>query len=369
MVQHTAAIAGSGFMGGAHLEALRRLGVPVAGVVCSSAEKARETAKTYGVSKAYTDFDEMLADDTVTAVHLCVPNNLHFDMAKRALQAGKHVMCEKPLAMNARESAELVALAANKDLAAAVCYNLRFYPLNLQARDMVAQGDLGRLFHVNGCYIQDWLQFASDYNWRVDSTVGGALRAIADIGTHWMDMVQMITGQKIVKIFADLATVHDTRRPKGGVELPVDTEDCGSILFRMEDGLHGSFFVSQVASGRKNTIRYEVSGDRGALAWNSETPNEMWLGFRDQPNRTLLKDPSLLTPAAAWASSYPGGHNEGYPDTFKQCFRAFYDYIDQGDFGAAPGFPTFADGHRELQLCDAILESHRHGRWVQVGEL
>jgi predicted dehydrogenase len=367
MYRSTAAIAGSGFMGGAHLEALRRLGIPVTGVVCSSPEKAEKTAAEYGVAKAYADFDALLADDSVDAVHLCVPNHLHFDMASRALKAGKHVMCEKPLAMDSRESATLMALADSKALAAAVCYNLRYYPLNLQARDMVGRGDIGRLFHVNGCYIQDWLQHASDYNWRVDAKAGGPLRAIADIGTHWMDMVQMITGEKIARVFADLSTVHTTRIPAGKSPVEVDTEDCGSILFRMESGLHGSFFVSQVSSGRKNTSRYEIAGEKGALAWNSETPDALWLGHRDTANQTLLKDPSLLDGDAARASSYPGGHNEGYPDTFKQCFRAFYDHIDAGDFAAPAPFPTFADGHRELQLCEAILASHQTERWVDVG--
>lgn len=367
MYRATAAIAGSGFMGGAHLEALRRLGIPVKGVVCSTPEKAVRTANQYGVSTAYADFDEMLSDTDVTAVHLCVPNNLHFSMAREALEAGKHVMCEKPLAMTSDESAELLALSEQKDLAAGVCYNLRFYPHNLQAREMVAAQELGRLFHVNGCYIQDWLQHATDYNWRVDAKAGGALRAVADIGTHWMDMVQMITGQKIDKVFADLATVHRERESGPNQWSAVDTEDCGSIIFRMEDGLAGSFFVSQVSSGRKNTIRYEIAGEKGAIAWNSERPDELWQGFRDEANRVLPKDPSLLHEAAGAHTSYPGGHAEGYPDTFKQCFKAFYGYIEAGDYRAPVPFPSFADGHRELQLCEAILESHKQGRWVQVG--
>ncbi|SDD21113.1 Gfo/Idh/MocA family protein [Kordiimonas lacus] len=368
MYRFSAAIVGSGFMGTTHLEALRRLGVRVAGIACSSAQKAEAEAQALGLPKAYQDYDELIADKSVDVVHICVPNNLHFDMVKKALEAGKHVMCEKPLALNSDETAALVTAARTSGVAAAVCYNLRYYALNFEARELVASGKIGRLFHINGCYIQDWLQFETDFNWRVDSAKGGALRVVADIGTHWMDMVQMISGRKIQKVFADLATVHPTRQnPKDQSTVTVDTEDCANILFRMDDGLMGSFTVSQVASGRKNTIRYEISGDQGAVAWNSEAPDELWVGHRDRPNQTIVKDPGGLSPSAARHASYPGGHAEGYPDTFKHCFRDFYDYLEAGDMAALPPFPTFSDGHRELQLCEAILKSHQQSSWVDVG--
>ncbi len=368
MYQLSAAIVGSGFMGSTHLEALRRLGIGVSGIVCSTADKAAAEAARLGLEKAYRDYDEMLADPGVDTVHICVPNNLHFDMVKKALEAGKHVMCEKPLALDSKETNALVAAANASKVAAAVCYNLRYYPMNFEARNLVAGGAVGRLFHINGCYIQDWLQYDTDFNWRVDSRKGGALRVVADIGTHWMDMVQLVSGRKIAHVFADLATVHPTRRdPATGADVDVDTEDCANILFRMDDGLMGSFFVSQVASGRKNTIRYEISGEKGSVAWNSETPDDLWVGHRETPNQTLVKDPQLLSPTAARHASYPGGHAEGYPDTFKHCFRDFYDYIAAGDMTALPSFPTFSDGHKELQLCEAILRSHQSRTWVDVG--
>ncbi len=366
MFQSTAAIAGSGFMGAAHLEALRRLGIEVSGIASSSHDKATDAAKQMGLSKGYTSYEELLADDTVDVVHICTPNMLHFDMAKRALKVGKHVICEKPLAMNSVESGELSALAQSSGLKAGVCYNLRYYPLNFHARDLVASDELGRLFHINGCYIQDWLQFDTDFNWRVDSKKGGALRSVADIGTHWMDMVQMITGQKIARVFADLSTVFQTRTSDSNTRVPVDTEDCASILFRMQNGVAGSFFVSQVASGRKNTIRYEISGEKGAVAWDSETPNDLWLGYRDRPNQILNKDPALMSANAAALANYPGGHNEGYPDTFKQCFRSFYEAVEATSGPAPWQFPTFEDGHREILLCEAILKSHQQESWVAV---
>lgn len=373
MDRPTAAIVGTGFMARTHLEALRRIGVRVVGVAASSEEKSSQAAQSFGLEKAYRNYEELLADDSVDAVHLCVPNRLHYEMARRAMACGKHVMCEKPLAMTAEESGALTVLAGEHDLAAAVCYNLRYYPLNFQARDFVKKGDLGRLFHIQGCYIQDWLQFSTDNNWRVDANQGGALRAIADIGTHWMDMVQMITGQRITQVFADLAIVHDERpvggsgsSAKGAKTALVDTEDFGSILFRTEDDIRGCFFVSQVAAGRKNTIRYEISGEKGALAWDSERPNELWLGYREKANQILAKDPSLMSETASRYAGYPGGHNEGYPDTFKQCFQAFYDYIEAGDYNAPAPYPTFEDGHRELLLCEAILKSYQQESWANV---
>jgi predicted dehydrogenase len=376
------AVVGAGFIGPVHVEALRRLGLPVRGILGCDEAESQSACRALGLPKAYRSFDEVLADGEVQAVHLAVPNLLHYDLARRALLAGKHVMCEKPLAMTSAQSAELVELARRTRLAAGVCYNVRFYPLNLEARDRVERGEVGRVYAVNGSYVQDWLLHETDYNWRVLADQGGALRAVADIGTHWMDLVTSITGLEVEAVFADLLTVHPIRRrPKGEVETfsgklggpretePVDiaTEDFGSILFRFRGGARGSLWVSQVTAGRKNCIRYEIAGSRSALAWNSETPNELWIGRRERPNEALIRDPALVGNLARGFSNYPGGHNEGFPDTFKQCFRAFYQYIAAGDLSAAPLFPTFAQGHREVLLCEAILASHREERWVGLG--
>jgi len=258
---------------------------------------------------------------------------------------------------------------------------MRFYPLNLEARERIREGGLGDIYSVQGSYVQDWLLNSTDYNWRVLAEEGGQLRAVADIGTHWLDLVRSMTNLAVEAVCADLRTIHPVRfRPKGEVEtfagklagdiatepIGVATEDLGSILLRFRGGASGSLFVSQTTAGRKNCLRYEISGARAALAWNSETPNELWIGRRDRPNEVLVKDPSLLSDVARSYASYPGGHNEGYPDTFKQCFRAFYDFIRAGDLAAPPPFPTFADGYEEIRLCDAILESHRREAWVSL---
>jgi len=381
MVDFGVAVVGAGFIGPVHVEALRRLGIKITGVLGCDRAESESAKRALALPRAYQNLDEVLADPAAQAVHLAVPNVLHYEMSKKVLQAGKHVICEKPLAMNSSESAELVALAKSKRLAAAVCYNIRFYPLNLEAHERTRRGDMGEIFAVNGSYVQDWLFYDTDYNWRVLSAQGGQLRAVADIGTHWMDLTTWITGLEVEAVCADLSTIHKVRqRPKGEVQtftgktaqqperepIPITTEDYGCIMFRFRGGARGSLHVSQVTAGRKNCLRYEIAGSKCALAWNSEAPNELWIGRRDRPNETLLRDPALLSELPRRFANYPGGHNEGFPDTFKQCFRAFYDYIAAGDFAATPTYPTFADGHREILLCEAILRSHREQRWIAL---
>ncbi len=375
------AVVGAGFIGPVHVEALKRVGVTVTGILGVDDKESVAAQQKLGLPRAYKNIDEIVSDATVQAVHLAVPNVLHYPLSKKVILAGKHVMCEKPLAMNSRESAELVGIAKSKRVAAAVCYNQRFYPMNLEARDMVRRGDVGQVFHINGCYCQDWLFYETDYNWRVLSDQGGELRAVSDIGTHWMDMVTSITGLEIEAVLADLKNIYPVRkRPKGEVAAfagkmggPTQTEpiattsdDYGAVLLHFKGGARGSFHVSQVNAGRKNCFRWEIAGSKCALAWCQEAPNELWIGRRDKANEVLIRDPSLLSDLARRFCSYPGGHNEGFPDAFKNCFRAFYEYIAAGDFSATPFFPTFADGHREIILCDAILKSHREQRWVNV---
>lgn len=376
-----AAVVGAGFIGPVHVEALRRLGVRVTGILGCDDNESQQAQAALGLPKAYGSFDEVLSDDAVDTVHLAVPNVLHYEMSKKALQAGKHVMCEKPLAMNSTESAELVEIAAQSGKVAGVCYNIRFYPLNIEAREMVAAGDVGDVYAVNGSYVQDWLLYDTDYNWRVLADQGGALRAVADIGTHWMDLVLTITGLKVESVLADLNTVHKIRkRPTGEVEtftgkmggevetepIEITTDDYGCILFKFTNGGRGSLHVSQVTAGRKNCLRYEISGAKCALAWNSEAPNELWIGHRSKPNENLIRDPSLLSDTPRQFANYPGGHNEGFPDAFKQCFRAFYNAVAGGGPSDDALYPTFAEGHKEVVLCEAILKSNQEQAWVTL---
>lgn len=380
MSQHEAVVVGTGFIGPVHVEALRRAGVTVRGILASSPEKSTAAAAQLGVPTGYASFEDVIADPGVDVVHLTTPNRFHYPMALAALRAGKHVLCEKPLAMTSAESAELVRVAAETGRANAVAYNVRFYPLCHHARDLVQAGTLGDFISVTGRYVQDWLLRPDDYNWRVQGTEGGELRAVADIGTHWLDLVQFISGRRVTSICADLKTLHPVRqRPVGEVQtftgpserdvptrdVAINTEDMGGLLLRFEGDARGTAWVSQTTAGRKNHLALEIAGTVGALAWTSENPNELWVGHRDQPNQTLLRDPSLLTPSAAVLAGYPGGHNEGFPDTFKQLFRAFYTHLGVGLAGP-PAYPTFADGHHEILLCEAILQSHRERRWIDL---
>jgi predicted dehydrogenase len=384
----TAAVTGTGFIGPVHVEALRRLGIRVKGILGSSPAKSETAARQLGLAKAYASYEEILFDPEIEVIHITTPNRQHRDMVIGALNAGKHVVCEKPLATNSVETSELVERAReHPTLVAAVNYNVRFYPLALHARHLLRTGAIGRVLHVRGGYIQDWLLKDTDWNWRLLAEEGGELRAVGDIGTHWMDLILFITGLQIDSVFADLATLIPIRqRPKvagatfQGAErhsdeqelgpttepIRIETEDWGSVLFRFANGARGTMSVSQVTAGRKNQITFEIAGSEGSLAWDSEHPNDLWLGHRDKPNELLIRDPALLAQDIRSFANYPGGHNEGFPDTFKQLYRAIYEYLAAGDFARPKIFAGFEDGHEELLLCEAILESHRTQAWVPV---
>jgi predicted dehydrogenase len=372
-----AAIFGTGFMGKVHAEALRRLGnVEVAGIAARTAEQAGRFAEELSIGRSSGDYRDFLADPSIDAVHICTPNPLHFPMAIDAMEAGKHVLCEKPLASSVAEAAEMVRLANEKRLANCTFHNLRFYPQVQNMRCLRESGELGEILAVQGSYSQDWLLYNSDWNWRVESAPS---RAFADIGTHWCDMVEHVTGQRIVALCADLQTFHKTRlKPAGSVEtfsgktlrpadyteVAVDTEDFGSMIFRLGDVARGSMSVSQVSAGRKNRLFLEIFGTRASVAWNGEQPDELWIGRRNRPNELVVKDPSLLTGKSSTYADLPGGHSEGYDDTFKQVFRRFYRTVI--DRNAPAEYPEFADGLRQLRILDAVLESSRAHAWVEI---
>jgi predicted dehydrogenase len=389
MFRSQAAVVGTGFIGPVHIEALQRAGVTVRGVLGSTPEKSHRLATQYGLGYGYASMDDLLHDAGVDVVHLTSPNRFHFQQTLDCLAAGKHVLCEKPLAMNASESRLLVERARESGLHTAVNYNVRYYPMCIEAMERVRANELGKTFHVSGSYVQDWLHQETDFNWRVLASEGGPLRAMADIGTHWLDLVQSITGLKIVAVCADLQTVHPIRQVHQGsretfsqagetgtpsmvsdrdtyVQQPIDTEDYGSVLLRLEGGARGVMHVSQVTAGQKNCIRWEIAGQETSMAWDSRQSEELWIGHRQAPNQLLVRDPSLLHGSAKSHAQYPGGHAEGFPDTFKQLFRAFYTQLETGDAGGLLPPPTFEDGHREVRLCEAILESAQNGVWVSI---
>jgi len=374
-----AAIIGTGFIGTVHLWALRRLGVRVTGLLGSSAERGGDRARALGVTRAYASLGELIEDPEVDVVHVTSPNHLHYDQVMRILGAGKHVVCEKPLAMDTGQSREMVELAWATRAVAAVCYNTRFYPLNQHARGMVATGELGEIRLVTGHYLQDWLAKDTDWNWRLEPEVGGPLRSVGDIGTHWIDLTSFITGMRPVQVLAELSTfIPERRKPVGPVETfsrstgateprAIETDDAALLLLRYPNGAKGSVAISQVSFGRKNFSAWDIAGSAASAAWGAETPDHLWIGHRDGPNQILQRDPGLMNGPGAAAASLPGGHVEGFADTFFALFRQVYGDVAAGGL-RQPGstYASFEDGHYEMLFCDAVLQSAREGRWVDV---
>lgn len=374
-----AGVIGTGFIGPAHVEALRRLGfVKVVALAERDQETAEAKAAALSIPRAYGDYRRLLEDKEIEVVHNCTPNNLHYQVNREILEAGKHCVSEKPLAMSTKESSALVALAKRTGLVNAVDFNYRFYPLAQHARAMCHAGEVGEVYAAHGSYLQDWLYLDTDYNWRLEPEVSGESRAVADIGSHWCDLVQFITGRTIVEVLGDLVTIHKTRKkPKRPIEtyagkllgpedydpVPISTEDYATVLFALDNGAHGAFTVHQCAAGRKNRLWFEIDGSKCALAADLENPNELWVGYREKPNEVVIKDPSLLKEEARPYAGYPGGHPEGYPDGPKSLFRNVYLKV-AGE--AAPPHPTFEDGHREVAICEAVLASHRSKQWTKV---
>jgi predicted dehydrogenase len=384
MIRYKAAVFGTGFVGRVHLEAIRRLGyVQVYAIGESEKEKARRLGDEFHVEKTHSDWQVLLADPEIDVVHVCTPNAHHYPMAKASLEAGKHVICEKPLATSVAQAQELIEIARQKNLANATFHNLRFYPMVQHIRRMREAGELGEILVVQGTYSQDWLLYDTDWNWRIDSKANGPSRCMADIGSHWCDMAEHLTGLRITELCADLQTFHPTRKkPKKSIEtfagktlqpedydeFPIDTEDFGAVLFRMGEGrTRGCFTASQVNAGRKNSLRMEIYGSKSSVIWDQERPDELWIGNRNEPNRVIIKDPSLLQAQAKSYADLPGGHSEGYDDTFKQLMRRFYRTVE--DRSAPVEYPTFGDGLRQLMVLDRVLESSKTRAWTEVPPL
>lgn len=375
------AIVGTGFIGPAHLEALRRIpNVEVVALVEVNQALADEKAKQLGIPRAYV-FEEMLKQDDIDVVHICTPNFLHYSQAKAVLEAEKHVVCEKPLAISLQEAEDLVRIAKTTGLVNAVHFNLRYYPMVRQMKVMREKGELGEVYSIMGSYLQDWLFLQTDYNWRLEPDKSGDSRAIADIGSHLLDITEYVTGLKITQVMADFSTVHKTRlKPLKPIEtysgkmltaedyqeVPINTEDHATVLLRFDNGSKGSITVSQVNAGRKNRLNIEIAGSKSNFEFNSERPNELWIGKREKANELLMKDPSLVHTEVNSLVSFPGGHNEGFPDTSKQLFKEVYAAVATGKQPNQPTYPTFADGLRELLIGERIVESNKKQAWVNI---
>jgi predicted dehydrogenase len=376
---------GPGFVGAHHIDAVRRLGfVDVVAIAASSETSARRKADALGVPKAYGSYEALIADPDVHVVHNTTPNYLHVPVIMAALAQRKHVISDKPLAMTARESRRLVEAALNAGVVHAVTFNYRGNPLVQQAREMIAAGEIGAVHFVHGQYLQDWLLEPTDFSWRLEPEKGGESSAIADIGSHWCDLVQHVTGQRIVEVLADLTTVIDTRlKPATATEafargadqdrvrVTVRSEDLAAVLVRFDGGAKGSLSVGQVCAGHKNDLVLEICGPLGSIRWRQEQQNELWIGRRDGPNQVLQKDPSLMDTDPRRYAHLPGGHQEAWADAFCNVLRDIYEFIAAGKSPGEPhppAFATFEDGYRANCIVDAVLDSSRKGGvWIEVG--
>jgi predicted dehydrogenase len=375
-------VAGTGFAARSHLDALARLPrVEVVAVAGSDAARAGEFAAEHGIDTAYGTHAELLDHAGLDAIHNCTINRLHHEVSLAALERGVHVLSEKPLALDQRESGELADAADRAGVVAAVCFNYRHYPVVAHVRAELGGGEYGPHHFVHGGYLQDWLLFPTDRNWRLETVDAGGSRAVADIGSHWADLVQHVTGDSIVEVLADLATLHPTRlRPERvggtferaasgeGEPVEIDTEDFGTILVRFASGARGSFTVSQTSAGRKNELWFEVDTAEAAFVWRQMEPNTAWVGRRDGPNLELNRDPAQLDPRAARLTRLPAGHPEGWFDALAGLIGDFYEAVRAAREGRGHQgeLASFRDGHQRVCLVDAIVESSRAGRWTRV---
>jgi predicted dehydrogenase len=374
---------GPGFVAAHHIDAVRRLGdVDVVAIAGSSQESAERKAREYKVDRAYGDFHALIADPDVQVIHNTTPNYLHLPVTMAALEAGKHVISDKPLAMNSEEGRKLRDAAIAAKVAHVVTFNYRGNPLVQQARGMIARGETQGLSFVHGHYLQDWMADPNVYSWRSDPAKGGVSSALGDIGSHWCDLAEHVSGLKIDTVLADLTTVIPVRYSSGASAeafstksagerqpIPVQSEDLASVLLRFENGTKGSFSVGQVLPGHKNDLQLELNGRACSLKWKQEQQNELWIGHHNQPNGIMAKDPSLVSPDVLRYTHLPGGHQESWADAFLNVIRDAYEWIREGAQPAAKPvmLPTFDDGYRSTCIVEAMLRSHAAGSvWEKV---
>ncbi|AWB96744.1 oxidoreductase [Agromyces badenianii] len=353
-----AGFVGGGFMAAVHSRAARAARADLTGGASSSADRARDAALRLGLSAAFDSVDELLADPDIDVVHICTPNTTHAAIAMAALEAGKHVICEKPLATSATDAAALTALADDRGLVAAVPFVYRFHPMAREARARIARGETGRLLSVQGAYLQDWLAAPHDDDWRVDAALGGPSRAFADIGSHLVDLLEFVSGERIVRLSASTRTVYEARARHDDIA----TEDLVAVVVELTSGAVGTLLVSQVAPGRKNALSIELAGTAASVRFEQERPDTLWLG-RTDASSVIVRDPARLAGDAARLSLVPAGHPMGYQDAFNAFVADAYAAIG----GASPeGLPRFRDGLRAVRVTEAVLESAASGTWVEV---
>ncbi|GAB3260633.1 Gfo/Idh/MocA family protein [Kineosporia babensis] len=356
-VQLRHAIVGAGFMGQVHARAVAAAGGRLAGVATGRADEAQDARRTLGAERGFGEWSDLVSSDEIDVVHVCAPNAVHAEITLAALAAGKHVICEKPLAVSIEQAEKVTAAAQDAGRVGVVPFVYRFHPMIRQARAKVAAGEVGRLNVVHGSYLQDWLLGADDTNWRVSAATGGPSRAFADIGSHWCDLLEFVTGSRISAVSARLATVNGERGSAA-----VDTEDVAVVQFETAAGVLGSTVISQVSAGRKNRLSLEISGSDATLSFDQENPEYLWEGRRGG-SMLHVRDPQTLSPEAARYALVPAGHPQGYQDCFNALVR---DTTATINGTPADGLPAFGDGLRAVRLADAVLASARERAWITV---
>lgn len=372
-------VIGTGFIGSVHVEALNRL-TNVDVVAIAERINPELKAELLNVPRGFADFKEMIDNENLDAVHICTPNNQHYGQSVYALEHGVAVMCEKPMTSCIADAIKLLDLAKQTGLPCGINFMFRHIPMVQQMKSMIEHGDLGEIFSIHGSYLQDWLYYDTDFNWRLDPVESGKSRAFADIGSHWIDMAENCTGLRVTEVLADMAIFHKSRKKPqrpietyAGLELrpdeydnvPISTEDYAAVLFHFNNGAHGSCVISQMYAGRKNQTILSVGGSKAAAHWDSENSNELWVGKRDGYNQSIVKDPSILYEDTKKVISYPGGHAEGFADSFKHQFKKFYAALEVPS-NKTIGYSSFEDGYREMELCEKIVESAEQNRWVSI---
>ncbi len=377
MKKYRAGIVGMGFIGAAHLEALRRIGT-VEVVAIADAFQGKEKAESYGVPRGYSDYKEMIAGEELDVLHICTPNFTHCEIALYAMERDINIVCEKPMCCTVEEADRMIDMAKRKGLMHGVNYHNRWYPMTAQLHEMVKRNEFGEIHAVYGEFSQDWLLYDSDYSWRIEASDAGKTRAVSDIGTHWLDLCEYITGLTVTEVCADFKILHETRKkPLGEAltfggsggdgafeEIKVTTEDHANLMFRLSNGAVGSAVFSQIIPGRNAKLEMTVAGIKQSATWCCDTCNEVRLGRRGEYSCLFEKNPGLMDEKVRVNAGYPGGHGEGFPDAFKNSFRAMYSAI--GKVKENPGYADFETGRREVILCDRILESARKRQWITV---
>jgi len=376
-------LVGPGFVAPHHIDAVRRLGdVEVVALAGSTLERGQKKAAELGVPKAYGSYEELIADPKIDVIHNTTPNHLHYPINLAAIQAGKHIISDKPLASSASDSVRLTRAAEAASVVNAVTFNHRGYPLAQQMRSMVAAADIGTPVFVHGSYLQDWMTSDRVYSWRMDPKRGGPSSALADIGSHWCDLAQHVLNSPIVAVFADLTTIVGTRYTSGISSeafaalpgeaslkpVPMEAEDVATVLLRFANGVHGVMYVGQVLPGHKNDLRLEINGREGSLGWSAEQANSLWIGRHDRANQILAKDPALLHPDARRYAHLPGGHHEAWADALRNVIAEIYSWVRSGTPQPASGstVATFASATQISALIDAMLESNRTQTWQAI---